>query len=307
MRVEKNFKLKNITTMAVGGPAKFFIEAFNETDLKKALYFAKEKNLPWYIIGDGSNLIPNDKGYKGVIIRNKINYFIKDGNLVEVGAGNNLLKTILKVNNLGLAGFEKIAGIPGSIGGAIYGCAGAYGQEIKDYLIRVKIFDGRKVKWISSKQCRFNYRESIFTKNKNWVILAAQFKLNKDDPRKLNQTSKKIIKLRKEKYWPNLLCPGSFFKNIVINNLKPTIRKRFLSQVPPNKIIYNKVPSGYLLEVVGARGLKLGQIGVAKHHANLIFNLGKGKSADIIKLARILKHKVKKRFQIELQEEIQYI
>lgn len=318
-KILTNYPLKKLTTMKIGGPAKYFFIAKKENDLISAINWAKDSKIKWYIIGDGSNLVPSDSGFNGLVIKNEIKNFEKNGNRFFVGAGNNLLTFIYKLNQFGWAGMEKMAGIPGTIGGAIYGSAGAYSQEIKDCLTKVKIYNGKETQWLSKKQCRFGYRESIFKNpegkppasygagKKDWIILGAEFKFKKGDPKELQKTSKEIIKMREKKYWPGLLCPGSFFKNIVINNVRPALRQKFLSKIDKSKVNHGKVPTGYLLEEVGAKGMKVGRIKVAKHHGNLIFNPGKGKSSEIIKLAKILKQKVKNKFGINLDEEIQYI
>lgn len=303
-----NYPLKNLTTMKVGGPAKYFFIARSEKDLIKAIRWAGENKVRWYVIGEGSNLIPDDRGFDGLIIKNKIENFKKTRNKIYVGAGNNLFEFILKVNKLGLAGIEKMAGIPGTVGGAIYGCAGAYGQEIKDCLVGVRIYDGKTTKWVSKNQCRFNYRESIFKINKNKIIIGAEFKFKIGNPKNLINKSNEIIKIREKKYWPDLLCPGSFFKNIIIKNIKPAaLRKKLLKKVSKNKVMFGKLPAGYILEVIGAKGMKYGGIRVAKHHGNLIYNSGKGKTSEILKLSKILKTKVKKKFGLKLEEEIRYL
>ena len=128
-----NYLLKNLTTIKIGGPAKYFFIARNEENLIKAIQWAKKNKVSWQVVGEGSNLIPSDQGFNGLIIKNQIANFKKTGNnKIYVGAGNGLLQFIRKVNKLGLAGMEKMAGIPGTVGGAIYGCVGAYGQEVKD-------------------------------------------------------------------------------------------------------------------------------------------------------------------------------
>lgn len=306
--MKHDYSLKKLTTMKIGGPAKYFVNVKKEKELIEALRWVQKSKVKWYVIGEGSNLIPNDWGFIGLVIKNEIKNLEINGRKILVGAGNNLLELIHKLNNLGLTGMEKMAGIPGTVGGAIYGSAGAYGQEIKDNLIRIKIFDGTKIKWLLKKQCHFKYRESVFKIKKGWIILGAEFKLEKGNPKELYKTSNKIIKLREQKYWPSLLCPGSFFKNIVVEKIKPTIlKKKLLSKIPKEKINYGKLPSGYLLESVGAKGMRCGKIKVAEHHGNLIYNSGNGKSKDIIKLAKILKDRVKKKFGINLEEEIQYL
>ena len=308
LKFKLNYSLKDLTTIKIGGPAQFFTKIKNKEELIMAIKWAKAKKITWLVIGAGSNLIPNDNGFNGLVIKNEIKDFRVKGFFVFVGAGNDLLKFIITVNKLGLGGMEKMAGIPGTVGGAIRGSAGAYGQEIKDHLKRVKVYDGNRVYWLTKKQCRFSYRESIFKKNKDWIILGAEFKLRPQLAKELSQISKVIIRQRQEKYPPDLLCPGSFFKNIILAEIKPmTLRKKTIARVPTEKIKYGKVAAGYFLEAVGAKGMRVGGIKVADYHGNLIYNFADGQSADILELAKILKTQVKRKFGLDLEEEVQYL
>ncbi|MBI3458841.1 UDP-N-acetylmuramate dehydrogenase [Candidatus Azambacteria bacterium] len=303
-----NYSFKKITTMKIGGLARYFLVVKKETELVEAIFLAQQLKLKWYIIGDGSNLIPDDLGFDGLIIKNQITDFIVQDNKIFIGAGNNLLNTILNLDKLGLAGLEKMAGIPGTIGGAIYGSAGAYGQEIKDCLSRVRIFDGKVFKWLSKKNCRFQYRNSLFKSQKNLIIVGVEFICPKKEAKELLKISQDIIKLREKKYQPGLLCPGSFFKNIVIKDIGlEKIRKKLLSKIDSNKVIFGKIPVGHLLETVGARGLKQGGVIVASHHGNLLYHEGKGRAKDVVILANLLKNRVKKHFGIIIEEEVQYV
>src|SRR3989344_1041587 len=151
--------------------------------------------MDWYVLGSGSNIVASDKGFHGLIIKINIKDFKKSGRRVYVGAGNNLLDFIKKINGLGLAGMEKMAGIPGTIAGAIYGNAGAYGTEIRENITRVKIFDGEKFRWIKNSECRFGYRTSGFKKNKDWIIVGAEFSFGKRKPAELVKISRGKIKV----------------------------------------------------------------------------------------------------------------
>ena len=113
--------------------------------------------------------------------------------------------------------------------------------------------------------------------------------------------------MREKKYWPGLKCPGSFFKNIKLSEISSNARKRILSIIPKEKILYGKLPAGVLLEEVGAKGIHQGTIRVADHHANLIYNPGGGKAADVKKLAQNLRKLVKTRFGVIIEEEVQYL
>lgn len=307
MRIIKNYPLKKFTSMAVGGPARYFVPVKTEKELLEALKWAGTHKLRVYLAGEGSNLIPADRGFNGLVIANKISVFKRQGNLVTIGAGDNLLRLIFKLNRLGLGGMEKMAGIPGTVGGAIYGSAGAYGHEIQARAVKIRFFDGRKFRSINHKSGKFAYRGSIFKKHKNWIITQAQLKLRAGDSKELMKISRGIIKLRAKKYPPGMKCPGSFFKNIKIDELPASLRKKMLKKIDSTKIIYGKLPAGYLLEGVSAKGKRQGGIRVAGHHANLFYNAKNGTTADIVRLANSLKKLVKKKFSITIQEEVQYL
>jgi len=307
MTIRDNYPLKKFTTMAIGGPARFFINFQSANELRELLRFAKEYDLPWVAVGEGSNLVPADTGYKGVVMRNQIDFLKRKGSKVNVGAGTNLFATVKKLNQAGLAGFERMAGIPGTVGGAIYGCAGAYGQEIKDHLVAVKFFDGSRVRSLTRAECRFGYRASIFKKHKDWVILEAMFKLDHNDGGVLQEISQDIVKKRAVKYPPGLRCPGSFFKNIKLSDLPAPERQSLLRKIPKERVTYGKVATGYLLEQSGAKGLREGRVAVAGHHGNLIYNPGGGTARDVKKLAERLQKLVKNKFNVTIEEEVQYI
>ncbi|MBI5421334.1 MAG: UDP-N-acetylmuramate dehydrogenase [Parcubacteria group bacterium] len=309
-KVVFNHPLSKITTLGIGGGAQYFISAQHKEDIIRAIHFAKKHFIPHYLIGGASNIVANDKGIFGIVIQNSLQtlQINAEKQICYVGAGHPLLSLVHALNRHGLSGMEKMAGIPGTIGGAIYGCAGAYGQEIKNCLERVKIFDGEKTRWITKSQCRFGYRTSIFKQRKNRIILEAEFQFTSADPKSLKKISRDIIKIRAKKYPPDLKCPGSFFKNIVIDAIRPVaLKKQFLSKIDLQKINHGKLASGYLLEQIGAKGQKRGDIAVAEYHGNLIYNTGNGKSKDVKKLANLLKKKVQKKFGIILEEEIQYL
>ena len=303
-----NYSLKRLTTIKIGGPARYFNIVKSESDLIKSIKWAENNSIRWLVIGEGSNLVPSDGGFDGLIIKNQIKDIKINGNRVIVGSGHSLLSFINKINRFGLSGLEKMAGIPGTVGGAVYGSAGAYGQEIKDNIVRVRIFDGSKLFSITKEKCKFGYRHSIFKINKKWIITSVEFRLKRSKSKELLKVSKDIIKERNKKYPKDLQCPGSFFKNIIIEKIRPILlRNKFLLKIPREKMNHGKVTAGYLLECVGAKSMKSGKIKVAEYHGNLVYNSGNGRSADVTKLAKILKNRVYKKFGIMLEEEIQYI
>ncbi|MDE1970073.1 MAG: UDP-N-acetylmuramate dehydrogenase [Patescibacteria group bacterium] len=309
-RLRIEYPLREITSIHIGGPAHYIVMAQHEHELLEAVRLARAYRMPYVVIGEASNIIAEDIGFNGLVIQNRIAdcTIDKSTHSITVGAGYNLLALIKRINAIGLAGMERMAGIPGTIGGAIYGCAGAYGQEIKDCLHHVQIYDGRTVRWLTRDACMFRYRSSIFKKKKNWIILAATFTYTHAHPAALKKISRDTIRLREKKYPRGMRCPGSFFKNLVIKMISPaSLRDEFMKKIPPEKITFGKLASGYLLEEAGAMGLAEHDIAVAAYHGNLIYNKGNGTAHDLARLVKRLKHRVQKKFGIELSEEVQYI
>ncbi|MFH1170757.1 MAG: UDP-N-acetylmuramate dehydrogenase [Candidatus Vogelbacteria bacterium] len=306
MRLKQNVLLAPYTTFGIGGRARYFISATNPAELVSAVRLAKKNHWRYFIIAGGSNVVFGDKTFDGLVIR----FLPSPSGRVERGQGSTLtcpanlsLECLIKtaISN-GLAGLETLSGIPGTVGGAIVGNAGAYGQTISDCLVKVEIFDGRKIKWLTKKQCRFTYRDSIF-KHRGWIILRAEFKLVKGVKKDLAKKSQEIIKIRIEKYDPKLRCPGSFFKNVLVEDISSQTKKL----IDQTKIRDDKIPAGYLLEAVGAKGMRVGGIYVAGWHGNLLINDGHGTYHDVKTLVAKLKRLVKNKFGITLDEEVRYM
>lgn len=298
----KNVLLAKYTTTQVGGLARYFIEVKKEKELIEAVKYAKSKGFDYLVIGEGSNLLISDSGFDGLIIKNNLSRIDIKGELVKVGSGTKLRELIHSTVTLSLSGMEKLAGIPGTVGGAICGNAGGYGSTISDHVTRVKVFDGNKIFWTDKKDCKFSYRESIFKKNK-FMILEAEFKLKKSNYKDVKKLAGETINKRIKKYNSNLKCPGSFFKNVLVDDLTADQ----LTKISKEKIVYGKVPAGYFLEAVGAKGMKCGKIIVAPFHANFFLNTDGGTAKDYYHLAMELKNKVMEKFGVELESEVQFV
>lgn len=296
-------KFSELTTLNIGGDIKALIEVNSQDELVGVLKFASKEHIPFLIIGGGSNLLVNDSEVNILIIKNNVTGITQSENKLAIQSGTTLQDLVDYTLEHNLSGLHKMTGIPGTVGGAIYGNAGAYGQTISEHITSVRFFDGENIKDFSKEECRFDYRSSIFKQNKGFVILEAGFTLEKNDPKKLEEESKDILAQRIKKYPPGIKCPGSFFKNIVASALTPPQ----LAAIPEEKIVYGKVPAGALLEDIGAKGARLGSIEVADYHANLFINKGGGKAIDFFELAGSLQKKVKERFGVELEPEVQLI
>jgi len=196
-----------------------------------------------------------------------------------------------------------MTGIPGWVGAAVYGNAGAYGHSIDERIHQVRFFDGSAVRSFSNSECQFRYRESIFKQHKEWIVFSAELKMDSAPPEELRKTADDILRIRLEKYPVTMKCAGSIFKNLILAELSEAVQR----QVPARVIREGKVPSAYFLEEVGAKGMQNGDIRVADYHANLIYNAGQGTASQLCQVIADLKTRVQQRFGLTLEEEAQYV
>ena len=272
--VQKNIPLKKYTTFKIGGPAKYFFVAKNKADLIKAIKVAKNLKLPFFVLGGGSNLLVSDKGFKGLVIK----------------FGQPLSLYVSK-------GLEWAAGLPGTIQGAVYGNAGAFQKSMKDVVKEVEVFDTKtgKVQIFKNKDCKFSYRNSIFRKKKNLIILSVKIKSKKSNPKKIKQ----YLDYRKKTQPLNFPSAGSVFKNPVAF-LAGELDKE-------DKSSFSAFAAARLIEECELKGKRVGNVKISEKHANFIVNLGRGKAEDVKKLINLAKKKVKNKFGINLEEEIQFL
>lgn len=303
-KIKFSISLSNFTTLKIGGPAKAFLGTKTAAELIGAITWAKEKNLPYLVMGGGSNLLVSDKGFPGLVIKNAMTGIKTEGQTLTVKSGTSLQELVDFTIHHGLGGVQKLTGIPGTVGGAIFGNAGAYGQTISNHLQRVACLNPHTLQLtsLSQKGCGFDYRDSNFKIN-HLVILEVHLKLPSADSKILADEAQEVLKLRQAKYPPQTKCPGSFFKNVLVEKIPPKIR----SLIPKNRDTYGKVPAWYFLEEVEAKGQRLGNIKIANFHANLFINLGRGKAKDFWQLAKTYSDKVKEKFGITLEPEVQLI
>jgi len=197
-----------------------------------------------------------------------------------------------------------MTGIPGWVGGAVYGNAGAYGHSLHEFVESVRFFDGKSVQEIGNAACEFRYRESIFKKKKDWIVLSTVLRLPASgDPERIRAEADRILKTRNEKFPPTMKCAGSIFKNLLMADLPAAVRER----VPASVVREGKVASAFFLEKAGAKGMTLGGIHVADYHANLLYNSGEGKATEVQELMNLLQDKVLAEYGVRLEAEVQFI
>ena len=286
MKILKNVVLAPYTTFKIGGPAKYFCIAKTSQDLIKAVKTAKQDNLPFFILGGGSKMLISDKGFNGLVIKNNcLRFNLKqiEQNRIIAEAGVQLSDLISLCLKESLSGLEWAAGIPGAtIGGAIRGNAGAFGSHIKDIVVQVNAFNclTSDFKQFNNAECEFDYRNSIFKKNSDLIIMSAELKLEKTNQQEIKQKIKQVFDYRNNNHPMNFPSAGSIFVN------------------PQNE------SAGSLIEQCGLKGKTIGNAQISEKHANFIINLGKASADNVIQLIKLAKNKVSKKFNIVLKEEI---
>jgi UDP-N-acetylmuramate dehydrogenase len=303
LSILENVPLARYTRFEVGGPARILADAANEAALTEVLGAIEESGQQYTVIGGGTNLVAGDRGYSGVVVRYTNAALEFAVNTVKVAAGAVLQDLVDASIDRGLKGLESMTGIPGWVGGAVYGNAGAYGHSIQERVTGVRFLEGGRVREISNAECEFAYRESRFKRRKDWVILSVTLRLEAADSQELRAAASGILKVRNEKYPPTMRCAGSIFKNLLWDELPETVR----ALVPAAVVREGKVPSAYFLEQAGAKGLRRGGVCVAAYHANLIYNEGGGTADEVGELIVELKRRVHDRFGLDLEEEVQFL
>ena len=299
----KDVPLTGYTRFGLGGPASLLFDTDEESAFVEALKVMSESADPRVVIGGGTNLIVADAGFDGVVLRYTGSKIESDGTTIHSQAGAVLQAVVDFSIAHGLKGLETMTGIPGYLGGAVYGNAGAYGRSIHEMSERVRFAAGGEVKEFDNAQCEFRYRESIFKAHKDWVILSATLRLKEGDKDELGRAANEIRTIRDAKYPPTMKCAGSIFKNLIVAELPEHVK----ALIPINLIREGKVPSAWFLEQTEAKGLRKGDIQVAAYHANLIYNDGAATAADVVWVIQELKRRVREKFGFDIEEEVQYV
>jgi UDP-N-acetylmuramate dehydrogenase len=303
LHIQRDASLSLYTRFGIGGPADVYAETDRVEPFVEALNAVRASGQPYALIGGGTNLIVSDRGFRGVVLRFTARNVAVAGERIAADAGAELQDVVDCAIANGLKGLETMAGIPGSLGAAVYGNAGAYGRSISEIVDKVRFFDGACERVFRNEDCEFQYRESVFKKHKDWIIFSAELVLKAADAMELRGAADEILALRSRKYPTTMKCAGSIFKNLLYADLPPAA----VAAVPPNVIREGKVPAAWFLEQAGAKGLSRGDIRVADYHANLIFNAGAGTASELVEVIAELKRRVRDCFGIDLEEEVQYV
>lgn len=282
--VQQHIPLDKYTTLRVGGPADYFAEPASETELTVLLNAAKEAGLPVLLMGNGSNLLVRDGGFRGLVIRlgkafSRIEPW--EGGL-KAQAGALLSVLACEAANASLTGLEFAQGIPGTVGGGVYMNAGAYGGELGSRIESVTILDQDSVIEIPGSEMKFGYRHSRAMEEK-WIVLGARFRLEKGEKEQIDAAMRDYAVRRKEKQPLNYPSAGSFFKR------------------PAGHF------AGALIEGAGLKGQRAGGAQVSEKHAGFLINAGGASASDFLSLMKLVQEKVQKESGVLLEPEVRIV
>jgi UDP-N-acetylmuramate dehydrogenase len=280
-----NEPLKNHTTLKIGGPADLYFEPKNIDSLKKAIAYIKDANVPVRAIGRGSNLLVADGGIEGVVIKvgEGLNHLEQNENNITVGGGYSLIPLATLLSREAFTGLEFAAGIPGSVGGAVFMNAGAHGSDMSQIVEKALIlFPDGELKWLSNEELGFSYRTSIL-QEKGGICVEAVLVLNKGEKETIMAELKKNKDYRRNTQPWNFPCCGSVFRNPLPNY------------------------AGQLIESSGLKGTQIGGAQVSEMHANFIVNTGDAKAKDVLDLISYIQKTIKEKHGIDIQTEVEII
>jgi UDP-N-acetylmuramate dehydrogenase len=334
MEFREQVPLAPYTTFKIGGPARWFAEAESEAEIVEAVEFARERGLPLFVLGGGSNLLVADDGFPGLILHVALKGVNQSGDVFDVAAGEDWDAFVTRVVGAGYAGVECLAGIPGTVGGTPIQNVGAYGQEVSETIVRVRALNRatQKFEEFSNADCDFTYRRSTFNSalRGKHIVTRVSYRLRKDgDPKiayaelkrhfqdsvkpLLRDVSAAVREIRRGKGMyivpgdPDCRSAGSFFKNPVVSAEQYAhIEAAEKIEIPhyPAADGSVKIPAAWLLERAGFhKGYTLGRAGISSKHTLALINRGDAKAADIFALRDRIVAQVESRFGIQLEPE----
>lgn len=283
--VRRDEPMKKHTTFRIGGPADYYLCPHSVEEVKGAVHICRERGIPFFILGNGSNLLVSDKGYRGAVIQiwKNMNSVRTEGTQIFAQSGALLSQAAAEALRQGLTGMEFAAGIPGTLGGAVFMNAGAYGGEMKDILKEAQVMDQEgNVRILSKEELELGYRTSIVRK-KGYIVLSAVLELSRGDREQIKQCMEELKEKRVTKQPLEMPSAGSTFKR----------------------------PEGYfagkLIMDAGLRGFCVGGAQVSEKHCGFVVNRGDATASDVVNLIKTVQEQVRERFGVELETEVRFL
>jgi UDP-N-acetylmuramate dehydrogenase len=305
--VRINEPLSKHTTFKIGGPADCFLTLEETSKIVEVLKYLDGEGIPYFILGGGSNMLVSDEGFRGVVLNFKNQKYTISGDTVEADAGCSTVEIARKSIQAALTGFEWGVGVPGTLGGAVRGNAGAMGGEMKDSVETVHVYQNGEVIELHNQECEFGYRNSIFKSN-GGIVLGVTLKLQPVSPERAAEGMKRALEnlqYRNKTQPQGFASTGCVFKNFEIEPKHVETLKE--KNIPEEFFAKGKISAGYLIDQSGMKGVQVGQAKVSETHGNFVVNLGGATASDVLSLIEQIQERVYDRFQIEIEPEIQII
>lgn len=310
--VKSNEPMSKHTTFKIGGPAEFFVTVTETAQLIELLRWLDGEGIPRFIVGGGSNMLAGDEGFKGVVINVKTQQSNVQENNITVEAGCITVAIAQLSMQHKLTGFEWGVGVPGTIGGAVRGNAGAMGGEMKDVVQTVSVYRNGEVVTLTNRECAFGYRDSIF-KHTSDVVLSANLNLQPATSQDSMKKALEYLQYRNQTQPQGYASTGCIFQNVQTNNLDGGVKEKLLQLFPEDADKINhffaigKISAGYLVEKSGMKGAQVGKAVVSDRHGNFVVNLGGATAHEVSSLIEQIKEKVYDTTGVSIEEEIQII
>lgn len=303
---QENVLLSQYSSYRIGGPARYFREIKTEEELKEAIREIRDLKIPFFVLGGGTNVLFPDKGLDGAVLKISFNKLsLEKGNSIFSGAGVLMTDLLNFAVENSLSGLEWAGGLPGTVGGAIRGNAGAFAGETKDNILEVISFDieTEKINRRNKEECRFGYRSSVFKeRGDKEIIIGARFSMVPGNKPEIETAVKEKINYRRERQpleYPN---SGSVFKNVDLQ----LIPEEHLEEVREviKKDPFPVVPTAFLISECGLKGMQIGGAMISPKHPNFLINYDRATAADVKALIALAKEKVYDKFGVRLETEV---
>lgn len=304
MQFKQGVQLGKLGSFKIGGEARFFKEAKDIEELAESLDEAKRQALPFFILGGGTNILWSDRGFDGFVIKPSIRYLNVEREEIKAGAGILMSELVEFAALNALSGLEWAGGLPGTLGGAVRGNAGAFGGETKSAVKEVISLDMTTLKVIrrNNAECSFSYRNSIFKTTGREIVVEATLSLKQGDKNLIQKAGEDNINYRRTRHpmeHPNV---GSIFKNVPVAKYPKLDLEKFSLVIKQDP--FPVIPTAFLVSEVGLKGVSCGGAMISPKHPNFIVNVLAASSDDVKNLIKLVKFKVFDKFGIELEEEI---
>jgi UDP-N-acetylmuramate dehydrogenase len=303
--VQENVRLAPLTTYQIGGPAQFLAKVNSLEELSQAIDWAVSINLPIHFLGGGSNLLISDQGVTGLVITLAAAEPIFIDKTVEVGAGYILSKLVIAVIEQGLSGLEWAAGIPGQVGGAVRGNAGAFGGWLADSIVEVTAYNTKtkQTEIIAVEDCHYDYRHSIFKDRPELLIWSVKLALESGSKTELQKIAEEHRAYRRQRH-PLLPSAGCVFKNPSVDEVTKSAPDLYQAAQAIGAIGRGEVPAGFIIAQAGLAGYSIGPAQVSPQHSNFLVNNGGATAEQLRQLIEYVKTEIKRRYNLELIPEV---